>query len=179
MKAGMGWPIGVATILALTVAANIVVMRIANDDPSFSVEPDYYRKAVAWDSTMARRAESAALGWTATVTLEAEARAAAPTTVAVALLDTSGAPVREATVAVTLIHNADAGRPLSVRLSERAPGTYEGSALLAFPGRWEVRIAATRGAERFELTTHTDLLRREAPAGAATAAPIALPLPTP
>ena len=49
----MGWPIGVATILASTVVANIIVMQIANDDPSFAVEPDYYRKAVNFDATMA------------------------------------------------------------------------------------------------------------------------------
>ena len=29
-------------------------MRIANDDPSFAIEPDYYRKAVTWDSTLAQ-----------------------------------------------------------------------------------------------------------------------------
>ena len=51
------------TVLALTVAGNLWVMRIANADPSFSVEPDYYRKAVDWDSTMAQRARNEALGW--------------------------------------------------------------------------------------------------------------------
>ena len=54
MKRGLWWPIAVAAILATTVAANIWVMMIANDDPSFAIEPDYYRKALAWDTTLAQ-----------------------------------------------------------------------------------------------------------------------------
>ena len=33
MKRGAWWPIGITTVLATTVAANLWVMRIANDDP--------------------------------------------------------------------------------------------------------------------------------------------------
>jgi hypothetical protein len=40
-------PIGLPTALAMRVAANIRMVVIANDDPSFAVEPDYSRKALA------------------------------------------------------------------------------------------------------------------------------------
>lgn len=177
---GWYWPWLLGAGMLGIVGVNVGMLFTARGDRNGAVvEPDYYRKAVTWDSTMARRGESARLGWTATVTLEADARAAAPTAVRIELEDAGGAPVDGASVAATLIHNADAGRPLSVRLRERASGAYEGTAQLAFPGRWEVRIVATRGTERFEVTAHTDLLRREAPPTPATAAPIVLPLPAP
>ena len=54
MKRGMWWPIGITTVLATTVAANLWVMRLANEDHSFAIEPDYYRKAIMWDSTLAQ-----------------------------------------------------------------------------------------------------------------------------
>ena len=63
MKRGMWWPIAVTAILATTVAANIWVMMIASDDPSFVIEEDYYRKAIAWDSTLAQAARNTTLGW--------------------------------------------------------------------------------------------------------------------
>ena len=63
MKPGMGWPIGVTVILGATIAVNLWVMKIANSDPSFAIEPDYYRKAVHYDSTMAQQRLNASLGW--------------------------------------------------------------------------------------------------------------------
>ena len=52
MKRGMGWPIGIVAILLAGVVGNLAVIVITKDDPSFSVEPDYYRKAVDWDERM-------------------------------------------------------------------------------------------------------------------------------
>ena len=46
MKREHLWPAGLTLILAITVAANIWVMRIASDDPSFAIEPNYYARAV-------------------------------------------------------------------------------------------------------------------------------------
>ncbi len=74
MNKGVGWPIGVATILVLVVAANVWVAIIANRDPSFAIEPDYYAKAVAWDSSMAQARHNATLNWSLTPTLGAFAR---------------------------------------------------------------------------------------------------------
>ena len=74
MKRGAWWPIGITTVLATTVAANLWVMRIANDDPSFAIEPDYYQKAIMWDSTLAQARRDAILGWRLTPQLQVDAR---------------------------------------------------------------------------------------------------------
>jgi hypothetical protein len=69
---GWYWPWLLATGLLGIVAVNVTMLLVANSDANGSVvEPDYYRKAVQWDSTMAHRAESDLLRWTAAVSLSA------------------------------------------------------------------------------------------------------------
>lgn len=155
MKRGMGWPIGIFVVLGLTVAANIWVMRVANDDPSFAIEPDYYQRAVRFDSTMATERQSAALGWTASsslVTVNANGA-----TVTVTLRDAQQQPIVGATVRVAALANARANTILSANLTESAPGQYSAPLAAQRPGQWEVRVDATRGTDHFVASTRTDL----------------------
>ena len=54
MNASRLWPWAIGAVLLITVAANLALFHVAGSDPSFVIEPDYYAKAVAWDSTMAQ-----------------------------------------------------------------------------------------------------------------------------
>lgn len=158
MKKGMGWPIGVAVILGATVVANLVVMRLANNDPAFAIEPDYYKKAVAFDSTFAEERRSLELGWTATSTLASSTRAG-ESTLTVALDDAQHQPVSGATVTVVALANARANDRLTASLREVTPGRYESTIAARFAGQWEIRIDAVRGAEHFVASTRTDVSR--------------------
>jgi len=150
-RRGAHWPWLVTGALLFTVGVNVVMLFAASSDRNGSVvEPDYYRKAVAWDSTMARRAASDRLGWSAEVVLERpDDRGTVPGRLTVHLVDRDGASVRGADVTATLIHNTDAANPISLALGEREPGLYAGATRIVNPGRWEVRLEATRGSERF------------------------------
>ena len=76
-KNGWYWPWLLVLGMSGIVGVNVVMLFVANSDANgVVVEPDYYRKAVQWDSTMAHRAASDLLGWTATVALSADAAAA-------------------------------------------------------------------------------------------------------
>ena len=172
MKRGWQWPLLVSLALAFTVGVNVVMLFAAGADPNGTVvEPDYYRKAVEWDRTMARRAASAALGWTATASIgaaratdavPAAADASALTTVArhvtVELRDATGAAVADAEVTATLIHNREAFTPVNLALVSSHDGRYTAAGPLAHSGQWELRIVARRGEQRFETS-----LRVEAP----------------
>ena len=158
MKKGMGWPIGVAVILGATIVSNIVVMRIANDDPAFAIEPDYYKKAVAFDSTLATERESLALGWTATSTL-VMGRGDGEATLTVVLDNAQHQPVRGATVTVVALANSRSSDRHAASLREVAPGRYEAAVAARIAGQWEVRIDAVRGAEHFVASTRTDMAR--------------------
>src|SRR4051812_3654125 len=97
MKPEHRWPIGITVILLGFAAANLAMMRVARNDPAFAVEPDYYRKAVGFDSTMAQERQTLALGWVASSRIERVDRIS---TVAVILRDSLGEPVRGAAVSV-------------------------------------------------------------------------------
>lgn len=153
MKAEKLWPLAVVGVLAVTVIANAAMLLVAGDPSQRAIEPDYYRKAVAWDSTLAERARSAALGWTLDARLEPAAGGAR---LRVSLADAAGAPLAGARVRVTALHNLEADRPTVADCGESTPGAYEASLPLRRAGLWELRVEAVRGAERF-----TTSLRRE------------------
>lgn len=150
-RRGAHWPWLVSAALLFTVGVNVVILFAANSDRNGSVvEPDYYRKAVAWDSTMARRAASDRLGWTATATFAHRAGGPADGgALVVRISDADGAPLSGAAVRAVLIHNLDAGNPQQAELREQGPGVYAGVATLSHPGRWEVRVEARRDQSRF------------------------------
>jgi len=156
MRPGQWWPLALAAVLGVTVAANVFLLYAANDRNAAVVEPDYYRKAVAWDSTAAQSAENDALGWrldAAILPLAADGTGM----VQVRLAREDGTPVTGARVACTAIHNLDAAhRPRAeIVLDASGAGTLE--LPLRHAGLWELRFSVTHGDERF-----TASLRREA-----------------
>lgn len=154
MKRGWQWPVLIVAALLFTVGANVVMLFASGADPNGTVvEPDYYRKAVDWDRTMARRAASDRLAWTSSVTLGAAVDGRRE--LHLVLRDSSGAAVRDADVTVTLIHNLEASTPLQAALSAR-DDSYVGVLAASRHGQWEVRVEARRGAERYTATMRTE-----------------------
>jgi nitrogen fixation protein FixH len=155
------WPAALAGVLAVTVLGNIAVYWIANDDPSFAVEPNYYQRAVDWDSTMAQRARSAALGWAADVVL------APPTgdqaTLQVRLRNRDGAALDSADVRAEASFNARGADLFEVRLTPVGAGLYAGILPSARVGLWRVDLSAVRGADRFLERVTLDNGTRPAP----------------
>ena len=152
MKRVPAWPVGIVVVLLLFAAGNIQMMRLASADPSFAVEPDYYRKAVAFDSTMAQQRRNADLGWIVTAAIDRET---IPATVSVRLADGTGQPVRDAKVRIDARFNARANDVLTADLTETAPGTYTGRLGVKFAGEWEVRVDAVRAADHFTASART------------------------
>jgi nitrogen fixation protein FixH len=147
LERGWQWPLLVVAALLFTVTANVVMLVAASGDANGAVvEPDYYRKGVEWDRTMARRAASDRLGWHAAVSLPQAGEGHA---LRVQATDSAGAPLTGARFVAVLIHNRDAARPLRATLEEVAPGRYEAPVTLAHAGMWEVRLEARRDAERY------------------------------
>lgn len=162
MKPGAMWPIAIVGVLAITVGANGYLLWQARDPSVYVVEPDYYRKAVAWDSTMAQNAIDQRMGWKFDATVGAVGGAGAD--VNATLADSTGAPLGGAEVRLEAIHNLGAADPLHVTLRETAPGTYTAPHALARAGLWELRFDVRRGAGHF-----TADLRRDAAVGASGA----------
>lgn len=158
MKPGMAWPMGVAVILGATIAANLWVMRVANADPAFAIEPDYYKKAVNYDSTMAQARANLSLGW-AVITQFAPVRDRGQTPISVALHDSAAAPITGAHVTIMARFNARANDTLTAVLTEARPGEYSAALPITHAGEWEVRVDATRAGARFSASTRVTAVR--------------------
>lgn len=161
MKPGAMWPVAIIGVLAVTVGANIWLFYEARDPNVVAIEPDYYRKAVAWDSTMAQAERDVQLGWRAEVS--AGALAAGGSSVAVALTDSTGGTLDGAAVSVECIHNADALHHVKATLAPAGGGRYAALVPLPRAGLWEVRITARRGTDLFTASRRTDVARGAQP----------------
>lgn len=154
MKRGLQWPIGVAVVLVLTVAANIYVMMRANDDPSVAIAKDYYQRAVRFDADQALRQRSARLGWR--VSLDAVRTSPGEATVTAALLDSTGAPVRGAVVRIAA-HAVARSNDVFTATATTAGDRYLAILPVNRGGLWDLDVEAVRGSERFVTTQRLDL----------------------
>lgn len=137
----VAWPFAMVAVLALTVAANGFMLYEANRGQA-AVEPDYYRKAIGWDETMAQARANAALGWRASVALGANGA------LTVGLSGADGIPIVDATVSIEGFPIAWEDGAFEAVLAPVAGG-YGGTVRLGRPGLHEVRLTVTRGADRF------------------------------
>jgi len=154
MKKGMGWPIGIVTILLASVVGNVAVIMITRDDPSFSVEPDYYRKAVEWDSTVAMQARSDALDWHVAARVEPGINAQSQLTLD--LTDAQGAIVRDATLRGSLLHIARADDVQQVAFTQSVDGSYVAMVPMQRIGVWELRLTADQGTSHYVQTVRVE-----------------------
>jgi nitrogen fixation protein FixH len=158
MRAAKLWPIAIVGMLAVNVIATGVLMWAANDDEANAIESDYYRKAVAWDSTVAARERGVALGWSMDATL-GTLGADGMATVAVTLADSAGAPLEGAAVTLEAIHNAHARHPLRATLTPSAPGHHEARLPFQWAGRWELRLEVARDGVRVPSSVRREAVR--------------------
>lgn len=151
------WPWVPALLLGGLLGTQLIVLVPALDDPGFAIEPDYYRKATAWDAEQASLRQSRELGWHSEldVTLGAPGRGQ---TITLKLYDRAGEPLRGAQVSLRAFHNARAGRVFDVALTEVASGVYAGKSDGARPGLWELRVQAQRGADVYRETLRRELV---------------------
>jgi nitrogen fixation protein FixH len=145
----------VALILGLFMAQIglwIGAIAFVSGDRSHAVVDDYDRAAVDWDERRRLEQASAATGWHAAVAIDSGPQDGDRRRVSVRLSDTAGHDVAGAEVEVVLFHQARASEAQSVALAPGASGAYEGLARIARPGKWKVRVQATRAADRFTST---------------------------
>lgn len=148
------WPALVVMLLLIPVLADAFLIYKVQSDPSFSVEEDYYQKALNWDAKMAQDRANATLGWEASAVTMAQDNG--KRLLRLGLTDSTGAPVEAASIEVVVFHNARYKRRQTVTLSAVGDGVYQASLNMAKPGIWELRVKAVQGDVRF-----TDTLRME------------------
>lgn len=147
------WPALIAGALAVHVIASLVTVWIATSNPSYAVEEDYYRKAVAWDARRAQERHNRTLGWRLDVKVIPRETSELDPTLAVRLSDAGDRPIGGATVSVETFHNARADQILRAHLAPDDDRGYSTRLEMRRSGVWELRFTVEAAGERF---THTE-----------------------
>lgn len=156
-KRGVFWMlVPVALLTASTVGLGIMA-SIATHDPGFSLEKDYYARAVSWDTEQAQRAENVRLGWHVAVALE-PGRGFAEVVARVS--SATGAPLPGANVRAEAFANARAGDVRRLTFEDAGSGAYRARIATPRPGLWELRFEVEQGGRRF-----TEAVRVDVPKG--------------
>jgi nitrogen fixation protein FixH len=147
-KRGRAWPLGIAAILLAGIASNVAFVFLATSDPAAAVEPDYYRKAIAWDQEMQQQERNIALGWSTHSALRLGSKGA-DGRLELELADSVGQPLSGAAVTALVMHNARAAAVQQVTLQEEGRGRYTASVAADRPGVWEIRLSVERDTQHF------------------------------
>lgn len=147
MKREHWWPVGIVTALALTVGVNVVVFVLAAQGDGAGAVPDYYQRAIAWDSTRAEAARSDSLGWGLRAALAAPSGDGAAMTIG--LTDAAGRPVEGARVRIAGYALAHAQVTRTDTVLTASGDGYAVRLPVPRVEWYEFRLTADRGAQRF------------------------------
>jgi nitrogen fixation protein FixH len=150
------WPTIIIVALVVDVGVGVVMMRVATHDPNYGIEPDYYAKAVAWDSTTAQSHRNDVLGWQLTPELGPVAAGRAAT-LTMLLRDRTGVPVTGAHLSIEAIPVAHADEVIRSDLPAAPGGDYAAALPMERSGLWELRVVATRGEDHFTADIRLDV----------------------
>jgi hypothetical protein len=150
------WALTPVALLGLMLVGWTVMMTLAVRDPGFSLEPDYYKKALSWDAQQAQNGENARLGWRVEMNQVGVASAVVPAVFEIRLHDSKGVPIEGARASIEAFYNARASQRLSSDLAEGEAGQYRFALPIRHGGLWEFRLTVRRGT-----LTFTDIVRRD------------------
>lgn len=151
MRNGAWFPYFLIALLLVSVGSNVYLVVRANSDPAFSVEPNYYQKAVDWDKLQAKQAKSEALGWSSQLNLSSEG-------IELILRDRFGRTIADADVFVEAYHNARANQRIKEVLTPTHRGAYTLERTFTRKGIWEIHIDAKRDDDHYLALMRQELL---------------------
>lgn len=144
-RRGRWWPWALGGLVGCGVVFDLVLALSISGSPAFSVEPDYYQKAVDWDHHKAERARSDQLGWHVGFELGEEG-------LTLSLDDTDDRPVAGAQVRVEVFHNGHANARRVIDFVEKSEGRYLADPGFDRTGQWILDVTAIRTDERLRAT---------------------------
>lgn len=149
-------------LLGLSLAGWAVMISAATGDPSFSVEPSYYKKAAQFEEELARRAHTRELGWHATV-LEFRRTDSGEIALEVTLSERAGAPLSGVELQVEALANLRAADPKNGAAVTDERGRASWLLPVGAPGLWELRLNGRRGTEVFSEVLRAELAEGRSP----------------
>ena len=145
-----GWwiPWAFAGFFAVVLLANGIMAAIAFGTWTGLTTTKAYQEGVAYNDTLAERANQADLGWRVAVAVEQSAEGLAQVVVAVS--DATGQPIQADGVQARFVRPTHGGFDQEAALAATGKGRYGAAVALPLPGQWDVRLTVTRGGDVFE-----------------------------
>lgn len=157
MSSGRFWPVAIVALLALNVAIVAFTVIAAKSDPGFAVEPDFYRRGLAWDESARQRDLNRALGWSLTISVAPSQATGAPASLVAAFSDGAGAPIRAAQLVVEAFHEGEPAKSQRLTLTPEGDGSFTSPLTLHRSGLWRFRAAASAVGATFTSETQLEL----------------------
>lgn len=143
------WPVILISLLASQVVLMVALLYLANSNPSFAVEQDYYQKAMAWDEHAAQVATNQRLGWRAVIDVSDKADFRGNRELTCTLADAQGFGIADAKVELVGFPHARASERINGELHFAGDGQYRGAVRMRRGGKWEFRLRVERGTDVF------------------------------
>ncbi len=134
------WPAFVCGLLSINVIIVGVTVYFAVTDRSAGIEPDYYRRAAAYEDTLRQNAANQRLAWSAAVHVDG-----ANQRVLVTLKDRDGRAIDGASVKAEVFASLRSADRQALLLTTTGEGQYAGAARVTVGGRWRVRLTVQVG----------------------------------
>jgi hypothetical protein len=133
--ASIRWPLMIIALFASNVAICAYTVYSAVSDDSFAVEPDYYQKALHWDTSRIARVESAGLS--------VESAVSGDQLIVVVLRH--GQPLADADVSAEWFHRSRAADRSTVTFTSNGAGAFSSVVPFTRIGLHELRIRVESG----------------------------------
>lgn len=150
------WAFVPVAMLGATVLGAVLVVTLAvNDRGATAAEPDYYRRAVAWDEWKVQLARNGALRWVVTPEFVPAAGGSGLARLELSVADKHGVPIERASVHAEVVPIREADARVRVAMPEGAPGRYGADVPIRVGGLWEIRATV-----EWKGQTYVDRVRR-------------------
>ncbi len=142
IERGLHWPVMLVCMFLVSASFVIVTAILGAGSGSHMVEPDYYARAVNWDSERERLEAAERLGWDVRVSASGVLNPTGTRLVSVLLFDSEGNPIEEAIVQVICFANTQAHDRIEVELPYTSAGQYQTRIQgMHTDGFWEFRVS--------------------------------------
>lgn len=144
------WAFVPAAMLSCTIVGAVLVVTLAvNDRGATAAEPDYYRKATAWDRWKEQLARNGALRWVVTPEFVPAAGGTGLARLELSVADKHAVPIEHAVVRAEVVPIRDADSRVDLALPEVSPGRYGADVPLRLGGLWEIRTTVEWKGQRY------------------------------
>ncbi len=126
-----------------------VAIIVTANDKSHVIIADYENSSLSWDQTQSLKRDSEALGWQASIEVEANSRPTGERKLTLRLLNAAGQPIELPEITIEVFHWAEGSLIFPVSLKSVSAGLYEGELVMRKSGYWNFSAEIFKGDDRF------------------------------